>query len=76
MRERILIVLSEIKPEFDFENNLDINYIEEGVLDSFDIVNLVDTLDREFGISIDGEDIIPENFSNLVAIENLLITKK
>ena len=40
-----------IRPEFDF--NDDVNFIETGMLDSFDIVTLVTSLDEEFGISID-----------------------
>ena len=54
-----------------FVENL--NFIEEGMLDSFDVINLVTTLDNEFGISIDGMDVLPENFSSLSSIEALLI---
>ena len=43
------------------------------MLDSFDVINLVTTLDNEFGISIDGMDVLPENFSSLSSIEALLI---
>ena len=71
MREKIVKILSELRPEFNFEENL--NFIEEGMLDSFDVINLVTTLDKEFGISIDGMDVLPENFSSLSSIEALLI---
>lgn len=71
MREKIVKILSELRPEFNFEENL--NFIEEGMLDSFDVINLVTTLDNEFGISIDGMDVLPENFSSLSSIEALLI---
>ena len=71
MREKIVKILSELRPEFNFEENL--NFIEEGMLDSFDVINLVTTLDSEFGISIDGMDVLPENFSSLSSIEALLI---
>ena len=37
-------------------------------LDSFDIVSLVSALDEEFNISIDGTDIIPENFETIDSI--------
>jgi acyl carrier protein len=36
------------------------------------MINLVTELDEEFGISIDGVDIIPENFSTISAIVLLL----
>ena len=70
MRETIISILSELRPEFDFNESL--NFIEEGMLDSFDIINLVTTLDSEFGISIDGMDVLPDNFSSVERIEALL----
>ena len=42
------------------------------MLDSFDMVTLVSALDKNFGISIQGVDIVPENFSNVQTIEALL----
>lgn len=63
-------VLKEIRPEFDFAASAD--YFEDGMLDSFDMVMLVSELDKNFGISINGMDILPENFRNLTAIEALV----
>ena len=51
MEQQIISILQEIRPEFDFNQNLD--FMEEGMLDSFDIVSLVTTLDENFGISIE-----------------------
>lgn len=70
MKEKVLEILSNIRPEFDF--TADVNFIEEGMLDSFDLVTLVDALDTEFNILIDGGDILPENFASLNSIVNLL----
>lgn len=71
MKQQIIEILTELRPEFDFNQNVD--FMEEGMLDSFDVVTLVTTLDEKFGISIDGVDIIPENFSSVERIETLLI---
>lgn len=71
MKEKVLEILSNIRPEFDFTE--DVNFIEEGMIDSFDVVSLVADLDATFGISIDGVDIIPENFSSIDSIINLLM---
>jgi len=71
MKETILKILTEIRPEFDYSKSL--NFIEEGMLDSFDIIQLVDALDNTYGISIEGTDIIPENFANVNSITQLLI---
>jgi len=70
MENVIINILQEIRPEFDF--NESVNFIEEGMLDSFDVVRLVSELDSRFGISIDGTDIIPENFKNVDKIIELL----
>jgi len=71
MRKQIIKILTGLRPEFDFTQE-GVNFIEEGMLDSFDVVNLVSELDSTFGISIDGIDIMPENFSTVDDIERLL----
>ena len=70
MKEQIIKILTELRPEFDFSE--DVNFIEEGMLDSFDVVSLVSDLDAVFSISIDGMDILPENFSTIDSIIELL----
>ena len=71
MKERIIKILTDLRPEFDFTDE-SLDFIEEGMLDSFDVVSLVDALDTEFNIVIDGVDILPENFSSIESIMNLL----
>lgn len=71
MKEKVIEILSEIRSEFDFSEN--INFIENGMLDSLDVINLVVALDNHFGISIDGMDISPENFATTESIVALLI---
>ncbi len=66
----ILAVLKDLKDDVDFENSKD--FVEEGLLDSFDIVNLVGALEDELDIEISGRDIIPDNFVSVEAIENML----
>ena len=63
-------ILNEIRPEFDFTASGD--FIADGMLDSFDMMTLVATLDKTYGISIQGTDIVPENFKNLQTIGALL----
>lgn len=70
MKEKIIEILTELRPEFDFTE--DVNFIEEGMLDSFDVVSLVDELESQFDIKIDGVDILPENFSTIDSIIVLL----
>ncbi|MGD0047984.1 MAG: acyl carrier protein [Bryobacteraceae bacterium] len=63
-------ILKEIRPEFDFAASE--NFIDDGMLDSYDIVTLVSDLDKAYGISISGLDIVPENFQNIASIQKLL----
>lgn len=70
MKEKIVKILSGLRPEFDFTENVD--FIEEGMLDSFDIVSLINELDKEFNIVVPGEEVVPENFSSVEAISQLI----
>lgn len=67
---RILFILKQIRPEADYTASDD--FIEDGLLDSFDLVTFVSDLDKTFSISIEGVDIVPENFANLASITSLL----
>ena len=71
MTDRILQILKEIRPESDFAGSTD--FLCDGLLDSFDMVTLVATLDKAFSISIEGTEIVPENFSNADTIRRLLL---
>ena len=71
MKEKIAAILAGIRPEFDFSAP-GVDFIEEGMLDSFDVITLVTELDEQFGISIDGVDVMPENFATVDKIEALL----
>jgi acyl carrier protein len=66
----LLEILASIRPDVDFSSSRD--YIEEGLLDSGDIINLVAELDLNFGISIASNDIIPDNFRNQDTISAVL----
>ncbi len=70
LQDKVLSILQEVRPEFDFAESED--FIAEGMLDSFDVVQLVTGLDETFGISIDGTDILPDNFSSVDKIIGLL----
>lgn len=70
MENKVIEILSGLRPEFDFTTSS--NFVEDGMLDSFDIVTLVSELEENFSICIDGEDIMPENFSSVANIVNLI----
>ncbi|QKF73471.1 acyl carrier protein [Aliarcobacter faecis] len=70
MKNKIKEVLENIRPEFDFANSD--NFLEDGLLDSFDLITLVSSLDEVFEISIEGTEMTPENFQNIDTIEKLV----
>lgn len=68
--ESIYDILAELRPENDFHASVD--FIGDGMLDSFDIVELVTALEEKFDILIDALDILPENFANVDAIAGVV----
>lgn len=66
MREKILDVLKAENEELVEDLNRDL--LASGILDSFDIVNLVVALEEGLGISIDVEMVSPENFQTADSI--------
>ena len=66
MKERVLKLLEGIQPDIDFENETAL--IDDSLLESFDVIQIVTGLMDEFDISIDADDIEPENLNSLDAI--------
>ena len=68
--EKIIEILTELHPDVDFATAEDL--IDDGVLDSLDIVSLVAEIDSEFGITTPAEEIVPENFNSARALYELI----
>lgn len=71
MNEKIISILEEIRPEIETFPSSE-NFILDGILDSFDIIILVSELEKNFQISIDGEEVTLENFKNVSSISSLI----
>ena len=63
-------ILREIRPDVDFDASA--NFIQDGLLDSLDIIRLVDELNRIHGISIAGNEIASRNFVDVASINALV----
>jgi acyl carrier protein len=63
-------ILKNIRPESDFAGVND--FFARGMLDSFDLTLLVAALEEKYAITIEGADIVPENFRSVDAIRSLL----
>ena len=64
--EELLEVLQDIKEDVDFESCKTL--IDDHVLDSFDILQLISALNDTFDISIPASEIVPENFNSAEAL--------
>lgn len=70
MKEKVLKILKEVRPDVDFEKEK--RLIDDGILDSFDIISIVSDLNEDFDIDISADELEPENFNTLDAIVALV----
>ena len=68
--EKLLEILKEIRPDVDFENETEL--IDDGILDSFDVVSIISEIDDAFGVQIRINELDPENFNSAEAIWSLI----
>ncbi len=54
----------------------DTSFLDEGIIDSTGILELVDFLEEEFEISIDDEELIPENLDSVDLLAAFIAEKK
>ena len=68
--ETLLELLNDLYPDLDVANVTD--FIDGEIMDSFDIVSLVASIDDEFGVTIPAEEMLPENFNSAEALYGLI----
>ena len=68
--EKLLGILTSLHPDVDFATTTDL--VDDGILDSLDIVTLVTEIDAEFDVTIPAEEIVPENFNSAEALMALI----
>lgn len=72
MREEIIEILEEIMMDGPEDIGSCETLIDQGFLDSMDIVTLVMDLNNNFDVTISINDLLPENFNSVAAIEELI----
>lgn len=50
----------------------DLSLLEEGILDSLGLQQLITFLEQKYGIAVDDDDLMPENFESINAIADLV----
>ena len=68
--EALLDILKELHPEIDFETCDTL--IDDKILDSFDIISIITSVNNEYDVAIPAEEIIPENFNSAEALYDLI----
>ena len=72
--EKLLKLLAGIRPDVDFENETAL--IDDGILDSFDVVSIISALDDEFDVQVRISELDPDNFNSVQAIWALIQSLK
>lgn len=68
--EKLLELLKGVRPDVDFVNETAL--IDDGLLDSFDVVSIISEIDDVFGVQIRINELDPDNFNSAEAIWNLI----
>ena len=68
--ERLINLLKELHDDVDYESHEGL--IDDKVLNSFDLVMLITMIGDEFGVQIEPEDLVPENFNSAKSIWALI----
>ncbi len=68
--EELLKQLHDIKEDVDFAHET--HLVDDRLLDSFDVIQIVAMLDEEYDVSVPASQIIPANFNSAAAIYELI----
>lgn len=68
--EELLRIMSEVRPDIDFETATTL--IDDNMIDSLNIISIVTEVNDFFGIEINVNDLLPENFNSAKALYELI----
>jgi acyl carrier protein len=68
--EKLIEILTDLHSDVDFETEE--NLIDDGILDSMDIISLISEISDEYDVTITAKDIIPDNFNSAKALYALI----
>ena len=68
--DKLIELLKSIRPDVDF--TMEDALIDDEILSSFDIIAMVSEINVEYGIEIQVDDLLPENFNSAEAILELI----
>lgn len=70
MKEKILDILRDVNEDIlTYAGN---NMMADGIIDSFELIDIVSRLEEEFHVEIDGEYVVVQNFANKETVISLM----
>lgn len=71
--DKVLQLLRQVRPDLDF--NVEKCLVDDGILDSVDVLSIVSGLKNVFGIEISMLELDPEDFNSVETIFSLVERK-
>ncbi len=71
--DELITILNGIRPGKNFSGAE--NFFNQGLLDSLDLTTLIADLESHYGVFMDVDEIVADNFCNLAAIRTILARK-
>ena len=68
--EELIAILNDVVDGVDFEKEE--NLVDDKLLNSMDIIEIVTAIDDELGVAIPAKEIVPENFNSAKAIWEMI----
>lgn len=68
--DKLIELLKSVREDVDFVECTTL--VDDGILDSFDIIEIINVIDEEYDIEIPATEIVPENFNSAEAILNMI----
>ena len=68
--EELMKILHKVRPDVDFVHGKSL--IDDGILDSFDVVSIISEIDDAFGVQVRINELDPENFNSIDSIWELI----
>ena len=72
--DELMKILTETCPGIDFEHETAL--IDDGILESLDIVTIVSEIMDVFGVELNVDALLPENFNSVQAIWELIESRR
>lgn len=70
MREEVLALLKEVRPDIDFENQQ--GFLSGNLLDSFDIITIAAKITEKYGVTLDVSNLNVDSFDTVDSIMELI----